>query len=128
MIYLFRSGANIFTILHKIDRNNKKKTIQERRTATVTAIEHCELLVLTKEDFDSSMNYFPEFKSLIKAIAKVNKGADSNSLINLSCLIYMKNHTIIHIIERINPNHCFHFRSAAGTKNFIRTLTWWSRI
>eukprot|EP00002_Diphylleia_rotans_P023918 TRINITY_DN4714_c0_g1_i4.p1 TRINITY_DN4714_c0_g1~~TRINITY_DN4714_c0_g1_i4.p1 ORF type:complete len:1498 (-),score=299.51 TRINITY_DN4714_c0_g1_i4:714-5207(-) len=46
---------------------------QERRTASVSAIEYTELLVLTKSDFESSVQYFPEFATMIRDIAKERK-------------------------------------------------------
>eukprot|EP00002_Diphylleia_rotans_P025219 TRINITY_DN4986_c0_g1_i6.p1 TRINITY_DN4986_c0_g1~~TRINITY_DN4986_c0_g1_i6.p1 ORF type:complete len:1636 (+),score=306.35 TRINITY_DN4986_c0_g1_i6:100-5007(+) len=43
---------------------------QERRTATVAAVEYCEMLMLTKADFDNSIKYFPEFGKFIRDIAQ----------------------------------------------------------
>eukprot|EP00002_Diphylleia_rotans_P027719 TRINITY_DN5567_c0_g2_i5.p1 TRINITY_DN5567_c0_g2~~TRINITY_DN5567_c0_g2_i5.p1 ORF type:complete len:1014 (+),score=197.73 TRINITY_DN5567_c0_g2_i5:27-3044(+) len=41
-----------------------------RRIASIRAIGYCELLMLTKEDFDSVLNFFPSFADSMRAIAK----------------------------------------------------------
>eukprot|EP00002_Diphylleia_rotans_P024455 TRINITY_DN4830_c0_g1_i2.p1 TRINITY_DN4830_c0_g1~~TRINITY_DN4830_c0_g1_i2.p1 ORF type:complete len:722 (+),score=98.60 TRINITY_DN4830_c0_g1_i2:164-2329(+) len=41
-----------------------------RRIATIRAVGYCELLLLTKEDFDSVLNFFPSFAETLRAIAK----------------------------------------------------------
>eukprot|EP00002_Diphylleia_rotans_P019540 TRINITY_DN3775_c0_g1_i9.p1 TRINITY_DN3775_c0_g1~~TRINITY_DN3775_c0_g1_i9.p1 ORF type:complete len:1298 (-),score=207.53 TRINITY_DN3775_c0_g1_i9:18-3911(-) len=50
---------------------------QERRTATVKAVEYCELLMLTKADFDDSVKYFPDFARMIKDVAKERRNTRS---------------------------------------------------
>eukprot|EP00002_Diphylleia_rotans_P006206 TRINITY_DN1553_c1_g2_i1.p1 TRINITY_DN1553_c1_g2~~TRINITY_DN1553_c1_g2_i1.p1 ORF type:complete len:1054 (+),score=191.69 TRINITY_DN1553_c1_g2_i1:69-3230(+) len=41
-----------------------------RRIATIRALGYCELLLLTKEDFDSVLNFFPTFAESMRGLAR----------------------------------------------------------
>eukprot|EP00002_Diphylleia_rotans_P022135 TRINITY_DN4331_c0_g1_i9.p1 TRINITY_DN4331_c0_g1~~TRINITY_DN4331_c0_g1_i9.p1 ORF type:complete len:1378 (+),score=193.08 TRINITY_DN4331_c0_g1_i9:484-4617(+) len=80
MFFLSKGSVEVATngstlcILHEGSYFGEVSLIfQERRTASVTAREHTELLVLTKVDFESSVQYFPEFATMIRDIAKERK-------------------------------------------------------
>jgi voltage-gated potassium channel len=43
--------------------------LNEKRTASVQALTYCEIFILTKSDFDSIKNEYPEFKNVLKKMS-----------------------------------------------------------